>query len=85
MVDAIRNIESALGDGRKRVTESERPNIVVARKSIVASRPIAKGEMLTEENIAVKRPGNGVSPMLWDSVLGRTAPRDFQYDELIEL
>lgn len=85
MVDAIRNIESALGDGRKRVTESERPNIVVARKSIVASRPIAKGEMLTEENITVKRPGNGISPMLWDSVLGRTAPRDFQYDELIEL
>mgnify|MGYP002550507508 FL=1 len=85
MVDAIRNIESALGDGHKRVTESERPNIVVARKSIVASRPIAKGEMLTEENITVKRPGNGISPMLWDSVLGSTAPRDFQYDELIEL
>lgn len=85
MVDAIRNIESALGDGHKRVTESERPNIVVARKSIVASRPIAKGEMLTEENITVKRPGNGISPMLWDRVLGRTAPRDFQYDELIEL
>lgn len=85
MVDAIRNIESALGDGKKKVTDSERPNIIVARKSIVASRAIKAGEVYTEENITVKRPGNGISPMKWDDVLGKTAPRDFEYDELIEL
>lgn len=85
MVDAIRNIESALGDGKKKVTDSERPNIIVARKSIVAARPIKAGEVYTEENVTVKRPGNGISPMKWDDVLGKTAPRDFEYDELIEL
>ncbi|MCM1077703.1 MAG: N-acetylneuraminate synthase [Bacteroides sp.] len=85
MVKAIRNIETALGDGLKVVAESERPNIVVARKSIVAARPIACGEMFTEENITVKRPGNGISPMEWDSVLGKKAKRDFPYDSLIEL
>ena len=85
MVDAIRNIESALGDGKKKVTDSERPNIIVARKSIVAARAIKAGEVYTEENVTVKRPGNGISPMKWDDVLGKTAPRDFEYDELIEL
>ncbi len=85
MVDAIRNIEQALGDGKKHVTASERPNIIVARKSIVAARSIRKGETLTEENITVKRPGNGISPMHWDEVLGTRAVRDFAYDELIEL
>lgn len=85
MVSAIRNIEQALGDGRKRVSESERPNIIVARKSIVAARAITKGEILTEENITVKRPGNGISPMRWDEVLGTRAARNFAYDELIEL
>ena len=85
MVDAIRNIEQALGNGKKHVTESERPNIIVARKSIVAARDIRKGELLTEENITVKRPGNGISPMRWDEVLGKRAARDFAYDELIEL
>lgn len=85
MVDAIRNIEKALGDGKKRVTDSERPNIIVARKSIVAARNIRKGETFTEENIAAKRPGNGISPMQWDNVLGMKAKRDFIYDELIEL
>ena len=85
MVDAIRNIESALGDGKKKVTDSERPNIIVARKSIVAARAIKAGEGYTEENVTVKRPGNGISPMKWDDVLGKTAPRDFEYDELIEL
>ena len=85
MVDAIRNIEQALGNGKKHVTESERPNIIVARKSIVAARDIRKGELLTEENITVKRPGNGISPMRWDEVLGKRAVRDFAYDELIEL
>lgn len=85
MVSAIRAVEAALGDGRKRVTDSERPNIEVARKSIVAARDIKAGERLTDENITVKRPGNGLSPMLWDEVVGTVAKRDFAYDSLIEL
>lgn len=85
MVKAVRNIELALGSADKHVSDSERPNIEVARKSIVAARPIAKGEIFTEENITVKRPGNGISPMLWDSVIGQAAPHDFPYDSLIEL
>lgn len=85
MVRAIRNIEKTLGDGRKHVTDSERPNMTVARKSIVAARKISAGEILTEDNITVKRPGNGISPMRWDEVIGTKAIRDFEYDELIEL
>lgn len=84
MVKAIRNIESALGNGSKEVSASERKNMVVARKSIVAMHAISKGEVFTEENITVKRPGNGVSPMLWDKVLGQKACRDFKEDEPIE-
>lgn len=85
MVDAIRNIEQALGDGHKHVSPSERKNMDIARKSIVAARDIRKGEVLTEDNITTKRPGNGISPMRWDSVIGTTAIRDFGYDELIEI
>lgn len=85
MVSAIRNIEKALGSSEKKVTDSERKNIVVARKSIVAARNISEGEIFTEENLTVKRPGTGVSPMRWEEVLGTTAIRDFQEDELIEL
>ena len=85
MVDAIRNVEEAIGSAEKHATASETPNKEVARKSIVAARAIAKGEVLTEENITVKRPGNGISPMLWDSVIGTKAKRDFIYDELIEI
>ncbi|AST56848.1 N-acetylneuraminate synthase [Thermoanaerobacterium thermosaccharolyticum] len=85
MVQAIRNVESALGDGIKRPTESEIKNITIARKSIIAKRDIKKGEIFTEENITVKRPGNGISPMKWFEVLGKTAVRDFKEDELIEL
>ena len=85
MVDAIRNVEEAIGTAEKHATASETPNKEVARKSIVAARAITKGELLTEENITVKRPGNGISPMLWDSVIGTVAKRDFIYDELIEL
>ena len=85
MVSAIRNIELAIGSGKKHVSDSERPNIVVARKSIVAATDIRKGDLLTENNITVKRPGNGISPMKWDSVLGTAAIRDFLADELIEL
>lgn len=85
LVREVRHIEKALGSDKKEVTDSERPNIVVARKSIVAARDIKKGETFTEENISVKRPGNGISPMRWDEVLGKTAKRDFEYDSLIEL
>lgn len=85
MVEEIRNIEKALGNPGKHVSDSERPNIVVARKSIVAARNIRKGEIFSEENITVKRPGNGISPMRWDEIIGRPASRDFIYDELIEI
>ena len=85
MVDAVRNIEKALGSGDKCVAPSERANIEIARKSIVAARDIAAGETFSEENITVKRPGGGINPMLWDDVIGKTAIRDFAYDSLIEL
>lgn len=85
MVLAIRNIEQALGNEEKKVSASEQKNINIARKSIVALHDIKKGEILTEENITVKRPGNGISPMKWDVVLGKEAIRDFAEDEQIEL
>ena len=85
MVAGIRNIERALGDGIKRPSISELKNKPIARKSIVARRDIKAGEVLGEDNIAVKRPGTGISPMRWDEVVGRTASRDFSTDELIEL
>lgn len=85
MVAGIRRVEAVLGDGVKRPSPSERKNMDIARKSIVARRAIQKGEPLTEENLAVKRPGSGVSPMRWFEVLGTPAVRDFQADELIEL
>lgn len=84
MVSAIRNIELALGDGVKRVSRSERENLVIARKSIVASKKIKKGEMLSCENITTKRPGNGINPMRWNEIIGTVAIRDFEEDELIE-
>ena len=77
MVRAIRNIELALGSSDKHVTDSERGNMAVARKSIVALRDIKEGEILTEENITTKRPGNGISPMRWHEILGTRAIRDF--------
>lgn len=85
MVDSIRNIEIALGHSNKRVSDSERKNMAIARKSIVAASDIKKGELLTEKNLTVKRPGNGISPMKWDDVMGTTAIRDFLEDELIEV
>ncbi len=85
MVKAVRNIERALGDGVKSVADSERGNIEVARKSIVAACDIKCGEIFTEDNITVKRPGNGISPMLWDYVIGQVAVKDFPYDSLIEI
>lgn len=85
MVAAIRNIERALGDGIKRTSASEEKNKLIARKSIVAAVAIRAGEAFSESNLAVKRPGTGLSPMHWDEVIGRKAPRDFAPDELIEL
>ena len=84
MVQGIRNIEKALGDGIKRPSPSELKNKPIARKSIVAARPIVAGEVFSEDNLMVKRPGTGLSPMQWDDVIGRTASRDFNEDELIE-
>mgnify|MGYP002869361812 CR=1 FL=1 len=85
MVDSIRNIEQALGTGIKQVSSSERKNIAIARKSIIAATHIKAGEIFTEENLTVKRPGNGINPMRWDEVIGQVAKRDFVEDELIEL
>lgn len=85
MVSAILNIEKALGSSEKKVSDSEQKNIAIARKSIVAARNISKGEILTEENLTVKRPGTGISPMRWEEVLGTTAVRDFQEDELVDI
>lgn len=85
MVASIRNIESALGDGTKRKSASETKNIAIARKSIVAGRDIKKGEILTEENLDVKRPGTGISPMEWDNVVGTIANKDYLEDEIITL
>ncbi len=83
MVIAIRNIEKALGNGIKKVTESEQKNIKIARKSIVASRNIEIGELLTENNICCKRPGNGISPMRWYEILGSKAKKSYKEDDLI--
>ncbi len=85
MVAAIRNIETALGSATKQRTPSEAANAAVARKSIVAACAIAKGAVFSDENLTTKRPGTGLSPMLWDQVIGRTAPRDFAEDEAITL
>lgn len=86
MVNAIRNIEKALsGSGIKEPGASEIKNKDIARKSIVAATTIRRGEVLTAQNLGVKRPGNGISPMRWDEVLGQRAIRDFEQDECIEL
>lgn len=85
MVSAIRNIEQSIGNGLKHVTDSEQKNMAIARKSIVATCNIKKGELFTEQNLTTKRPGNGISPMLWDRVIGTRAVRDFVADELIEV
>ncbi len=85
MVQAVRNCEAALGSGRKLVSASELPNRNVARKSIVAARSISAGETFTTENLTVKRPGDGLSPMRWYDVLGKVAQRSYSEDEQIEL
>ncbi|BDB64737.1 N,N'-diacetyllegionaminic acid synthase [Helicobacter cinaedi] len=85
MVQGIREIELALGDGVKRTSESEAKNKPIARKSIVANCAIKKGEILSESNLYTKRPAGGISPMEWDKVIGTKAVRDFEPDEMIEL
>jgi N,N'-diacetyllegionaminate synthase len=83
MVKAIRNIELALGSCVKKPSKSEIPNMQIARKSIVAKIDIKKGEILTEEKITIKRPGNGINPMRWDEIVGTIAQKDYSEDELI--
>ena len=85
MVSAIRNIEQALGSGHKTISESERKNIEIARKSIVAACPIKAGELLTEENLTVKRPGTGINPMRWNEVVGTRAVQNYNEEDPIEL
>lgn len=85
MIISIRNIEKALGDGEKKPSNSERKNISVARKSIVAKKAIRKGEQFTEENLAVKRPGTGINPMRWNEIVGLYAKKDYVEDEQISL
>lgn len=85
MIQAVRNIEKSLGDRRKKRSVSEEKNCVVARKSIVAKKTIKAGEVFTEANLTVKRPGNGISPMKWKEIIGTQAKRDFFEDELIDL
>ncbi len=83
MVRSIRNIEQAMGSSEKQPSPSEKKNISIARKSIVAKRGIRQGEKLTEENLYIKRPGDGISPMRWYEIIGTTAVKDFEEDELI--
>jgi N,N'-diacetyllegionaminate synthase len=85
MVNAIRNIEKALGSSEKKPSPSESTNIDIVRKSIVASKNIQKGVLLTEKNITTKRPGNGISPMKWDEVLGSKSIKDYRVDEMIDV
>jgi N,N'-diacetyllegionaminate synthase len=84
MVTAIRNMEKAIGNGTKKPSPSELKNKPIVRKSIVAARNIAKGDVFTEENLTVKRPGTGINPMQWDEVIGRMATRSYKTDEAIE-
>ena len=83
MVKSIRNIEKALGDGIKTISESEKDNLPIVRKSIVAACRIEKGELFTEENLTVKRPGNGISPMKWDEIIGKVSDKTYEVDEEI--
>ncbi len=85
MVTSIRNIEKAFGNGTKEPQKCEKKNIEIARKSIVAKINIKKGEIFTENNLTTKRPGSGISPMKWDFIIGKTATKDYQEDELISL
>ncbi len=83
MVKAIRNIEKALGSGEKKLTNSEKENVLIVRKSIVAAKDIAAGEKFSDKNLTIKRPGTGISPMNWDKIIGKTAEKPYSEDELI--
>ena len=83
MINAIRNIEIALGSGIKKPTDSETSNIQIARKSIVAKTKIKKGDVLNEKNLSIKRPGSGISPMRWDKIVGTKAKKNYNEDELL--
>ena len=85
MVEAIRNIEKALGNGIKKPSHSELKNINIVRKSMVAIKKIKKGEKFDNNNLGIKRPGNGISPIRWDEIIGKRAKKNFQIDDLIEL
>jgi N,N'-diacetyllegionaminate synthase len=85
MVDAIRCVQTSMGDGVKIPTVSECNNIAIVRKSIVASRSIKQGEQFTKENITTKRPGTGINPMRWNEIIGQFAKRSFDKDEMIEV
>lgn len=84
MITSIRHIEQAMGTGEKIPSQSERKNMSIARKSIVAKKAILKGERFTEENLALKRPGTGITPMRWEEIIGKTADRDYREDDQIE-
>ena len=84
MVRGIRTIEQALGDGLKTATESEIKNKLLARKSLVANRVINVGDLFTNENLTAKRPGYGISPMLWDDYIGKKSKNDYKINDLIE-
>jgi N,N'-diacetyllegionaminate synthase len=84
MIIAIRNIEKAMGDGIKKPSSSDKKNRPMGRKSIVAFKEILKGDIFTSDNLTTKRPGHGLSPMNWDSILGTKASRNYLPDELLE-
>ena len=83
MVKAIRNIELALGSSVKKPSKSEQPNMAIARKSIVVKRAIKTGEVFTEDNLVIKRPGTGINPMQWDAIVGTIAQKDYNEDDLL--
>ena len=85
LVVAIRNIEKALGDGAKRLMPSEYKNLTIVRQVIVAKKELKKGEVFTELNVTTKRAGIGISPMLWNQIIGTNAKRDYTKDEAIDL
>ena len=83
MIASIRNIEKAMGDGKKIITKSEKPNINVARKSIVAKTNIKKGEVFSEDNLTTKRPGVGINPMKWNSIIGKISKKSYKVDDIL--
>ena len=85
MINLIRLTEKSLGSGKIQITKSEAKNIKFVRKSIVANRDISKGEIFSENNLTVKRPFNGISPMKWKMVIGKKAKKNFKYDEPIKI